>query len=90
MAHGVLTKRILPKATKAIDMRFWWLRDRQCQKMFRFYWRPGPDNDGDYWSKHHPAAHHKLVRPKYLTDRKWIGQMMAIFKNVKCGMCRHT
>jgi len=26
-AHGVLTNKITPKAMKAMDMRFWWLRD---------------------------------------------------------------
>ena len=27
MAHDVLTLKIIPKKSKAIDMRFFWLRD---------------------------------------------------------------
>ncbi len=33
----VITKNIQPKQTKAMDMRFHWLRDREAQKQFRFY-----------------------------------------------------
>jgi hypothetical protein len=67
MAHGVVTNKIQPRRTKAMDMRFHWLRDRENQKQFRFYWRPGAMNLGDYPTKHHAAAHHKNVRPEYLT-----------------------
>ncbi|EJK60923.1 hypothetical protein THAOC_18659, partial [Thalassiosira oceanica] len=44
-----------------------WLRDRECQRQFRFYWRPGKLNYADYWTKHHPATHHNNVRRNYLT-----------------------
>ena len=27
-AHGLLTKQLMPKRSKAIDMRFYWLRDK--------------------------------------------------------------
>ena len=43
-AEGIINKRVQPKRTKAMDMRFHWLRDRSMQKQFRFYWRPGPTN----------------------------------------------
>ena len=66
-AHGVLTNTITPKATKAMDMRFWWLRDREIQKQFRWMWRQGSTNLADYWTKHHPASHHKAFRPEILT-----------------------
>ena len=44
---------------KEMDMQFHCLRDRECQKQFRIYWRPGKANYADYWTKHHPATHHK-------------------------------
>ena len=66
-AVGIINNNILPKATKAMDMRFHWLRCRWSQKMFRYYWRPGPTNLGDYPSKHHPGIHHRNVRPEFLT-----------------------
>jgi hypothetical protein len=42
--HALLTNKILPKALKAIDMRFHWLRCRAAQGQFCYYWRPGTQN----------------------------------------------
>jgi hypothetical protein len=67
MAHTLLTNKILPEALKAMDMRFHWLRCRNAQGQFRYYWRPGTQNLADYFTKHHPATHHKSVRPTILT-----------------------
>ena len=67
-AHALLTNRILPKALKAMDMRFNWLRCRDAQGQYRFYWRPGTQNLADYWTKHHPASHHTSFRPQILTS----------------------
>ena len=67
MADTVGNETSQPKHTKATDMRFHWLRDRECQKEFRIYWRQGKLNYADYWTKHHPAAHHKGVRKEFIT-----------------------
>ena len=67
MAEAVSNGKIQPKRTKAMDMRFHWLRDRECQQQFRIYWRPGKLNYADYWTKHHAALHHKNVRKEFLT-----------------------
>ena len=64
---GVVTNKIQPKRTKAMDMRFHWLRCRANQRQFQTYWRAGPTNKGDYVTKHHAALHHKNVRADYLT-----------------------
>ena len=40
-AEGLVNNKIQPKRTKAMDMRFHWLRDREQREQFRFYWRPG-------------------------------------------------
>lgn len=61
-AAGVINNTIQP-----MDMRFHWLRDRETLKQFRIYWRPGKQNMADYWTKHHPASHHKNLRPEILT-----------------------
>jgi hypothetical protein len=66
-ALGVVTNNILPRRTKAMDMRFWWLRDRDEQEQFRYFWRPGTTNRGDYWTKHHCSAHHQEKRDEILT-----------------------
>jgi hypothetical protein len=67
MAEAVVNAKIQPKRTKAMDMRFHWLRDRECQQQFKFYWRPGKQNYADYWTKHHSAAHHVNIRKEFLT-----------------------
>ncbi len=66
-ALGVVINTIQPKRTKAMDMRFHWLRSRINQQQFRPYWRAGTTNLADYVTKHHPAIHHQAVRPLFLT-----------------------
>jgi hypothetical protein len=68
-AEGVANSNIQPKRTKAMDMLYHWLRDREAQGQFKFYWRSGKSNRGDYPTKHHSSAHHREVRPIYLTPR---------------------
>ena len=65
-ADGIINKTIVQKRSKAIDMRFYWLRDREQQNQFHIFWKPGKTNLGDYHTKHHPASHHQAVRPIYL------------------------
>ena len=67
MAEAVINAKIQPKRTKAMGMRFHWLRCRERQQQFRFYWRPGKTNFADYWTKHHSAKHHKNIRREFLT-----------------------
>jgi hypothetical protein len=66
-ALGVVTNNILSRRTKAMDMRFWCLLDCDAQEQFRFFWRPGTINHGDYWTKHHCSAHHQEKRIEILT-----------------------
>jgi hypothetical protein len=67
MADAVINGKIQPKQTKAMDMRFHWVQDRECQRQFRIYWRPGKMNYADYWTKHHPESHHRNIHKKFLT-----------------------
>jgi hypothetical protein len=70
-AEGVKkNNKIQTKCTKAMDMHFHWLRDRESQDQFRIYWRPGGTNLADYFTKHHPPAHHVNVRAEFLTKVK--------------------
>jgi hypothetical protein len=69
-AYGVINNKIQPKATKAMDMRFYWLKDRESVQQFKYYWRPGKTNKADYWTKHHPALHHQTIREQILNNSK--------------------
>ena len=57
-AQGILTGTIKQKHSKAIDMRFYWLKDRTEQGQFDIYWEPGKHNLVDYPTKHHTGTHH--------------------------------
>jgi hypothetical protein len=36
-AEGIVNGKVQPKCTKAMDMRFHWLHDRECQVQFCIY-----------------------------------------------------
>jgi hypothetical protein len=59
-----------------MDMRFHWLRDRQCQEQFRIYWRPGKSNYADYWTKHHPAT--QFITPHIVVEMLRIEQSRIV------------
>ena len=84
-AEGVVNNKVQPKRTKAMDMRFHWLRDRKLRDMLRFYWRPGTMNLADYFTKHHPAAHHKHIRKEYLTSQSATEQFARGKTTRLCG-----
>jgi hypothetical protein len=65
-AYGILHAQVRMKRSKAFDMRYHWLKDCIAQKQFILYWSPGRTNNADYFSKHHPPAHHTLMRYYYL------------------------
>ena len=67
-AIGFLLDTMKMKHSKAIDMRFYWVKDRISQQQFLIYWRPGKHNLGDYVSKHHSAAHHITMRPTFFAN----------------------
>ncbi len=69
-AHALLTNKIMPKALKTMSMRFHWMRCCKAQDQYCFYWRPGTQNLADYWTKHHPASHHKVFWQQILTSSK--------------------
>ena len=65
-AAGIINSSIRQKKSKAMDMRFYWIKDRVSQKHFLVYWESGLTNKGDYYTKHFPASHHAQVRSQYV------------------------
>ena len=61
-AVGFTNKTIVNKATKSSDMKLWWLRDRESQEQFRYYWAPGSENEGNYSTKHNLPIYHEAKR----------------------------
>jgi hypothetical protein len=67
-ATGISNDSVKQKRSKAIDMRYYWVRDRVRQNQFRIHWKPGKTNRADYFTKHHPASHHQAIRSAYLHE----------------------
>jgi len=65
-ASGIINDMVKQKCSKAMDICFYWLRNRKHQGQFHIFWHPGATNWADYFSKHHLASHHQAVRPTYL------------------------
>jgi hypothetical protein len=83
-ADGIVNLRVQPKRTKAMDMRFHWLRDRGVnQRQFRFYWRPGTFMRADYWTKHHSPSHHHHMRSEILTPYQVVLDFWAWMENIR-------
>ena len=61
-ATGVINGTIKQKRSKAIDMRFCWLKDRAEQNQFKVCWDAGNNNLADHPTKHHSAEHHRQWR----------------------------
>ena len=42
--EGTVTTTVRQKSSKAMDMQFYWMKDRVKQKDFFVYWTPGSQN----------------------------------------------
>ena len=69
-AKGFLTSTIRKKRSKAWDMKYHWMKEKIKDNFFQVYWDKGVNNQGDYFTKHHPPAHHRRMRPAYVHDPK--------------------
>jgi hypothetical protein len=65
-SRGYSNGTIKQKLTKAMDMRFYWIKDRVKQGQLNVYWGPGFQNLADYFTKHHSPAHNKKMREIYI------------------------
>jgi hypothetical protein len=68
-ADGIINNTVQQKRSKAMGMRFYWVKDRVEKDQFNVGWAPGDTNMGDYFTKHHSPAHHKCMIPYYLHEK---------------------
>ena len=73
--HGVCNNNMQCVRSKSWDMRFFWMRCKESQNMFRVYWRPGTTNLADYFTKHHSAAHHRNIQPEFPTEGDLVNRL---------------
>lgn len=62
-AVGIANDNIKVKRSKAIDMRYHWVRDRIRQGIFNVYWRKGTDNLADFFTKALAVYRHQDLKP---------------------------
>jgi hypothetical protein len=67
-AIDIANSKTTQRRSKAIDMRFHWLRDRVRQQHFFVYWQSGATNLADFFTKRHPASHHRQMRRYFVHD----------------------
>jgi hypothetical protein len=65
-ACSIANDTVKQHCSKAMDMRFYWIRCRSKQNQFRIHRKPGQSNHADYFTKHHTASHHHAMCPRYL------------------------
>ena len=82
-ASGTLNETFKQTRSKAIDMNCHWVRDRITQKQFKLKWERGAENLADHFTKHHPPAHHKKMRPMCLHCLKELERKMMTSKNLR-------
>jgi hypothetical protein len=61
-AVGITNLTIVPQKTKSMDLRLWWLRFKESQQQFCYYWDKGSHNWTDNHTKHHPPIYHEANR----------------------------
>jgi len=67
-AVGIANRAVKQKQSKAINMRYHWIRDQVDLDLFTIEWEPGVDNLADYFTKNHPVHHHQKMRKVYVHD----------------------
>ena len=65
-AVGVDNDTIIQQKTKTMKMQYHWLRCREAQGKFRFFWAPGANNLAYYSTKNHYPF---IMRPTGLPMR---------------------
>jgi hypothetical protein len=70
------------KRSKAMDMRWHWLKDRVRQGQFLIYYRPGKDNYADPFTKHHTPTHIAEMTPKFIRRTEQLALAVLLFPSV--------
>ena len=79
----ILNLGMKPKRSKAWDMKWYWLRDKELIDKLRVYWDKGKNNDPDYFTKYHSPIHHHQVRPQYIHTSNLVRKLPQIIRLCK-------
>ena len=65
-AVGLANDTVTQRRSRAIDIRFYWVRDRVNQQQYHVYWAPAHHNLADYFTKHHTPSHHRKMQKYFV------------------------
>jgi hypothetical protein len=65
-AEGFANGTMKQKRSKAMEMRWHWIKDRTRQGQFLVYYPPGKDNLANPFTKHHTPVHIEAMKPKFV------------------------
>ena len=69
-SNSILYGTAKHKISRAIEMRFYWVRDRVRQNNFHIFWEERKRNLADCVTKHQPIYNHTTIGPKYVKATK--------------------
>ena len=78
---------ILQRRPRAIDMIFYWVRDKVIQGQFLLYWMDGEHNLADYFTEHHPASHHWSQRSTYIVPTSGVSKYAYYMSTIDMWGC---
>ena len=67
-AHGLITDKMISKASKAMDMWLSWIICHQVQQQFDFQWKQGSANLAGYHTKYHSIKHNREMLSTNVMD----------------------
>jgi hypothetical protein len=65
---GIANNTVKRQQSQSMEMRHFWVGDKEAQDIYEIKWHPGQENLADYQSKHHICSHHLAVCPWYLHE----------------------
>ena len=66
-AVGIANKSVKLKRSKAINMRYHWIRDQIRQGTIQITWLKGTDNFADFFTKALPVRDHQMLKSRYVS-----------------------
>jgi hypothetical protein len=68
-AYGIVNNKVNQKKYKAMDMRFYWVKDRISQGQYHVYWESGGENLADYFTTNHSSMYHQNMLMQYVHNK---------------------
>ena len=74
------------KKSKSWDMRYFWLRQEDLEKVLRVKWDSGKNIKADYFTKHFPPSYHVRMRPTLFLPENRMNPRARVIKSLLCTL----